>query len=127
MDFIKSIQIKALKAISDPNIEDFLRAVFRSYSIKFHTPLHEVPDLPIEDVLLAYYEETFECMQEEERSHIMSEILQTDEERKKLDLAEEQLLQKIANDVKTGKSPKKQNKLPIATPIPQLPDINMKF
>ncbi len=54
----RTARILALAAVltpeSDP--EYFLRRVFRWYSREFHTPLHEVERLPIDDVFQHYYE-----------------------------------------------------------------------
>lgn len=81
MDLYESIQWKALKLIINPENEEFMNHVFRFYSKTFHTPLHIVRDLPLEDVLLAYYEELYVNMSEEEREETIHLLLLTPEER----------------------------------------------
>ena len=63
----------------DPNFQ--LREIFRWYSQRFHTPLHTVEELPLEDVLTAYYETTFAEMEEEELERYVRESLKTEEDR----------------------------------------------
>lgn len=74
LDFGEAVQVAALQAVlrnkqSKPNSVDSeysLRRVFRWYSKTFFTPLHEVEDLPLSDVLQSYWEERFEDMEDAE-------------------------------------------------------------
>lgn len=70
----------ALRAVLEPTNEDMLRHVFRTYSKTFHTPLHEVYELPLLDVLLAYFEETFSEMEPDRLAATRRSIVLTDEE-----------------------------------------------
>ncbi len=84
MDLWESIQHEAMQAVVDPDDEAWIRRVCRFYSRTFHTPLHLVRELPLEDVLLAYFEELFEGLSEEDREERIEFLLATPEERKKL-------------------------------------------
>jgi hypothetical protein len=57
------LRIIALRNVIKGDDEYFLRRVFRFYSETFHTPLHMVPDLPLDDVILTYYETHFEKLE----------------------------------------------------------------
>jgi len=64
--------------------DDFqLRSILRWYSKTFHTPLHEVDDLPLDHILTSYYESTYEDMKPPELEDAIAEILLSPEERKK--------------------------------------------
>ena len=56
----KSIQIKAIEAVLDPDDTYSYRRICRWYSKTFHTPLQDVYQLDFEHVLSNYYESTFE-------------------------------------------------------------------
>ena len=60
-----------------------VRKILREYSKKFHTPLHEVYELPIEHVLRAYYEEVFEDLEDKDLEDEARELSQTEEEAKR--------------------------------------------
>jgi len=72
MDYLVTTRIVALRNVvnsrktnPDVNEEFLLRHVFRWYSKTFSTPLHLVEDLPLEDVLMAYWEDKYEIMEDE--------------------------------------------------------------
>jgi hypothetical protein len=90
MDLIKAIQLRALSNVilDDDDAEYRLRFVFRWYSKAFATPLHQVPDLPLTDVLTAYFEERYESMTDEERETERARLVETNEERKAREAAE---------------------------------------
>jgi hypothetical protein len=60
---IDATKTKALKAIVKPDMAASLRRIFRWYSKTFSTPLHIVDDLPLEDILQAYFEDMYENME----------------------------------------------------------------
>lgn len=64
MDIYEAVKINALHSVLKPDEEYYMRFIFRWYSKTFHTPLHLVPDLPVIDVLTAYYEDMYEKMEE---------------------------------------------------------------
>ena len=57
-----------------------LRRVFREYSKLFHTPLHLVQSLPIDDVMEAYLTEVFESYKDEELAIEVAKIVRTPED-----------------------------------------------
>ena len=57
------------------------RRIFRWYSKNFSTPLHEVADLPLEDVLQAYYEDTYERLDKDQIEPIRARLAETDDDR----------------------------------------------
>ena len=68
-----------------------LRRVFRAYSEKFHTPLHVVEELPIEYVLLHYFEALYE---EDEPKDMLAEIeriVRSPEETERMKIAEDEM------------------------------------
>ena len=89
MDSSEAIRLIALKAVLaarrrspdggvDPSYG--LRRVFRWYSKTFSTPLAEVELLPIDDVLQAYWEETYEDMKDEELETERQSMLEAPED-----------------------------------------------
>lgn len=79
MDLVGAIRLCALWEVMnpEPSNEYRLRRVFRWYSRTFSTPLEQVSDIPIEDVLQAYYECEYEQYNdpelEDERTVLTSE------------------------------------------------------
>lgn len=57
-----------------------LRTIFRWYSKTYCTPLHQVEDLPLEDVLQTYFETRFEEMEDHDRLQLIGKMLITEEE-----------------------------------------------
>lgn len=84
MNYFKALRLQALKTVLDPDDEYRIRHIFRWYSQRFHTPLHEVYDLPQDDILEAFYESTYEEMNENERQSELQDLLMTEEEEKAL-------------------------------------------
>lgn len=77
---IESVQLRALAAVTRKDSAYMLRQIFRWYSKTFFTPLHEVEALPMEDVLIAYYESTFEDMTPEQIRDAAELLLETPEQ-----------------------------------------------
>lgn len=82
MNLFNAIQTLALRDVLKPDGEYQLRRIMRWYSKTFATPLHLVAELPLEDVLRAYYEEEFERMEEDERERQRVALSQSEEERR---------------------------------------------
>jgi len=57
-----------------------LRKIFRWYAKTFFTPIHEVEELPLYDVLQAYFESTFEDLDHEALDIEVADLVETDEE-----------------------------------------------
>lgn len=81
MDSIIAAKILAMHAVYKEDGMFRLRKIFRWYSTTFHTPLHEVPDLPLEEILQAYFEDRYEGMTPEELEHEIQEAIEPQEER----------------------------------------------
>lgn len=82
LDDIDALRLRALRSVWKPDYDSSLRRIFRWYSEKFHTPLHEVPDLPLHDVLQAYFEVAFEGLAPEERHNTAMGLLETPDEKR---------------------------------------------
>lgn len=67
-----------------------LRKIFREYSKLFHTPLHEVHDLPVEFVVHAWLEEIFETYSMEDLRAEVAEHTRTHEDLMKARAAEDE-------------------------------------
>jgi hypothetical protein len=81
MDIFEAVKAKALRCVLRPDVEYMIRHIFRWYSRTFSTPLQEVYDLPLEEVLLHYYEVVFEDLDDHERLEAIGPILETKEQR----------------------------------------------
>lgn len=152
LDYIDAIRLKALRAVLDPDASAWFRSVMRWYSREFSTPLKEVADLDIEEVLVAYFEEQYSSLKDgdehgqETLDRILQELIETQDERQtrklkeKADEEQARELLKIAEEAARQAKEKgnilenkKQHKpeelkavaQPQATPHP--PDIEIKF
>lgn len=81
MNLIDIHQLLALKAIKLGDESYSLRVIFRWYSKTFHVPLPEVDDIPLEDVLQAYFESRYEELEEEELERAVHEATMSDEQK----------------------------------------------
>lgn len=102
MDFIDGIKVRALLAVLRPDQEANLRHIFRWYSKTFSTPLHEVDDLPVEDILLHWFEVQYEDMEEPEQIHQARQLTTTQEQAASQDESDAALLA-AATAKKAGK------------------------
>ena len=90
----QSIQLRALANTlldpkDNPDVEaHFLRNVFRWYSKEFNTPLHQVIELPLVDVMLHYYECQYENMEEPQLEAERLRLTETEEDREAREKAE---------------------------------------
>jgi len=89
IEYFKALKLICLKSVLQPDGEYRIREIFRWYSKTFHTPLHEVGDLPLEDILIAYFESMYENMEEEMLEEHKKMLLESDEQRLKRELEEE--------------------------------------
>jgi hypothetical protein len=90
MNLVDAVRVTALASVIYPDSEYLLRHIFRVYSETFHTPLHIVYELPIDEVLMHYYEHKFEQMDEHERKDWVARVLETEEQRKARERAEDE-------------------------------------
>jgi len=119
MDLFEALQIKALLGVLHPDDDSLLRHIFRFYSKTFNVPLPEVDALPLEDVVLAYYEEFFEHLPDEDRAEFKELLTESPEERKARQAAEkveeaadDEFYAKLNKEVAEGvsKGPPKEKK-----------------
>jgi succinate dehydrogenase flavin-adding protein (antitoxin of CptAB toxin-antitoxin module) len=80
MDLLKAVQLVAMKAVVKPDQAFLVRRIHRWYSKTFCTPLAEVEDLPLLDVLQTYFEERYQEMSEEDLAREKEQLLQTEEQ-----------------------------------------------
>jgi hypothetical protein len=76
-DLIEAARIKAIR----PDDESFIRTVYRWYSKEFSTPLHTLDDLPLDEILLHYFESAYLQLKPEERHDLAVKIIETPEEK----------------------------------------------
>jgi hypothetical protein len=100
MEYIDSVKVRALASVMEPNHDDALRDIFEWYSRTFHTPLHEVDTLPLDEVLIAYYRFIYREMEPEERHNLAIWLLETPEERAERKRSETQLDEKAIEEAK---------------------------
>jgi hypothetical protein len=83
MEFYQALQICCLRSVMTADNEYEIRKIFRWYSKEFHTPLHEVEILPLDDVLVSFWESHYEEYDDEARQQLLKEFLTPIEEKKK--------------------------------------------
>ncbi len=87
--FIRAVQQIAMAGHLKPDVPAVYRKICRYYSKEFNTPLHEVEQLPIYDVLLHFYEDRYENMEAQERDDIKKQLARTKPERDALEAEKE--------------------------------------
>jgi hypothetical protein len=94
IDHITALRILALHEVvkankGNPSADYVMRKIFMWYSEKFHTPLHQVDDLPVDDVMRAYYEYSYANASDEGMEKELWRLTRTeqelDEEKRKKD------------------------------------------
>lgn len=81
MDNISALQLVALRDVIKGSGDYNIRYIIRWYSKTFHTPLHVVEDLPIDDILQAFFEVRYEEMPDEMRHQEIVKLLETEEQK----------------------------------------------
>lgn len=81
LDLLKAIRLLAYDAVTRKGSEYILRFIFRWYSREFSVPLPQVDEIPLEDVLQAFFECRYEQMDEHEREDEESKLRETQPER----------------------------------------------
>lgn len=81
-------QIAMFSVVKKP-ADYVVRNIFRWFSKEFHTPLHIVETLPFEDVLVHYFESTYEDLEEDERDAQIERLLMAPEKLAALQRAED--------------------------------------
>jgi len=129
LNIFEIAQMQAMRAVVSPTDEDCLRRIFRYYSTTFNTPLHVVSNLPLEDVLLAYFESVYENMSEEDLEEKKEYLLMTEEERKEheevdkiIETRDEKFFEQLNADVSSGENIKRVPGAPPPSPNEGIPE-----
>ena len=83
MDSVKAIQLIAMNNIIKQPPDYRLRVLQRWYSKTFFTPLQEVEEIPLEDLLLHFYECQYAELEEPERKEELDLLLESPEDKLK--------------------------------------------
>lgn len=89
MDPYEAIKIAALRVALKPDTDYFIRKVSRWFSTTYHTPISQVYDMPIEEILQAFFEAKYDAMDEEQLKIELESVIETEEQRKERLLAED--------------------------------------
>lgn len=90
MHYFPALRLQALKAVMAPDEEANLRYIMRWYSRNYHTPLHVVETLPLEDIYQTFYEHTYEELDEADRKQELADLLETPEEKRAKERAKDE-------------------------------------
>jgi hypothetical protein len=83
-EIIPHLRTLALHSVAKGTYEYHLRHIMRWYSEKFHTPLHMVEDLPLEDILSTFFECEYEDLDEEKLEYELHQALMSPEKLSRL-------------------------------------------
>jgi hypothetical protein len=123
MNVFEALSLRALRGVVSPTAESNQRYVMRWYSKTFHTPLHEVANLPIEDVWLAFYEERYSALEPQELKEEIALALETPEQKAEREAQEAQEAFSEAQFLKqTEEAAAKSKVTPAPLGIPNLLD-----
>lgn len=89
MDRYEALRLIALGGAYKPDSESNVRYVMRWYSKTFYTPLHEVYELPLDDIWLAFYEERYQALEREDLEAEVAKTLESPEARAEREMADE--------------------------------------
>ena len=89
MNKYEALRLMALQGAYKPDAESNVRYVMRWYSKTFHTPLHQVYELPLEDVWLAFYEERYQALEKEDLEDAVAKALESPEARQEREMEDE--------------------------------------
>jgi len=87
-EFVNDLQKIALLAVLQPDDDAFIRRIYRWFSTTFHVPLPDVDDLPLDYVLLHYFEANFEQLDDDQKHNKIISLLETVEEKRQRELEE---------------------------------------
>jgi len=79
--YLESIRLLAYWSVTHPDRDYHIRRVHRWYSKTFSTPLHEVYQLPLDDVLRVYFEELYESMDDPQREEELGVLAESEAEK----------------------------------------------
>jgi hypothetical protein len=119
----EAIKVSAIDSVVNKDDDYVLRYVFRWYSKTFHTPLHQVADIPVVDVLTAYYEELYEKMEVEELKEERMKSSMTPEEwaerLRQEEMEELAFMEAIQSEKRIGNDKKIREDAPQKEDVPQ--------
>jgi succinate dehydrogenase flavin-adding protein (antitoxin of CptAB toxin-antitoxin module) len=81
LDLLKALRVNAFHAVKHRDSDYVLRFVQRWYSRTFATPLDDVYDVPVEDLLMHFFEARYEEMEDDDLDHELMLLTETDAER----------------------------------------------
>ena len=81
---LRPLKVLAMHAVVESPLDYNLRYIFRWYSQTFNTPLTEVEELPLEDVLQHYWESQYEELEDEAQAEEITRLLMPEEKLKRL-------------------------------------------
>lgn len=100
------IRLIALKGAVKPDYESNVRYAMRWYSKTFHTPLHIVYSLPLDDIWLAFYEERYQDLSQEELQEEVRLALESPEAQREREMS---MYRSEAEEVEFMKMAEKSN------------------
>jgi hypothetical protein len=74
-DYVRTLRLIAMADVVLEPMSYSLRQIFRWYSKEFFTPLQQVDDIPLEEVLQTYFECQYEEMEEGPRNQEIQRLL----------------------------------------------------
>lgn len=98
----------------EPDHDDLLRDIFEWYSREFHTPLHTVQTLPLDEVMVSYYRHVYRQLEPEDRHNHAIWLLETPEERAARALNDKKSDEDFARQAAEANEGKKKKKKPSA-------------
>lgn len=131
----RAIALKALQSVVEADEPYLKRYVTRWYSTTFHTPLHEVEELPFEYVLEHYHEHTYAQLDPEKLDKAIEEAIKderdiaTEQESDDDFVRELENLNKKVEKISKTLAPIKEAMKPLIDPktLEHLEEINMTF
>ena len=147
MDMYIAIRLQALRDVLNPGRDVLIRRIHRWYSKTFNTPLSDAYDLPLEDILQAYFEEKYEQLDEADLERERRELTEPPELRRQkmqavdaVEADDDEFIKMVQKQeaekaLKKAKEPAPQNKgfaipkeVEMPRTVPQIPpDIQMIF
>ncbi|MDE2425779.1 MAG: hypothetical protein KGO96_07715 [Elusimicrobia bacterium] len=111
MEYVESIQLCALRDVVYRKSEYLLRRIMRWYSEKFHTPLLEVENIPIEIILQHYFECIYEEQESQDRLEEIKSLIKDKEEVEqqeiKKEASESEFYQMVQKELKENQNKEK--------------------
>lgn len=101
MSLVKKLRQIALASVMKPDDQAYIRHIMREYSREYNTPLHEVEALPLDYILLHYFEGLYYSWKPDDIEDEARKLLETESERHSREAQEEaevDLLERMAEE-----------------------------